>query len=59
MHGLMTATHVGIVHQVVVQEREVVIGFQSDGLCHNPFRIILEQIVGQQHQHGSHTLAAQ
>ena len=57
MHRLMTAPHVGIVHQVVVQQGEVVIGLQSEGLRHNAQGVVLEEVVGQQHQYGAHTLA--
>ena len=49
MHGLMTTTHIGIVHQIIMQQRKVVIGFQADGLSDDPLRVVLVEIVGQEH----------
>ena len=59
MHRLVTTTHIGIVHQVVVQQGEVMIGLQSDGLRDDTLWIILKEIIAHQHQHRAHTLASQ
>ena len=56
--NLVATPHVGIVHQVVVQQGKVVIRFQSDSLSHNALRIVLVKVIGQQCQHRAYALAA-
>ena len=58
MHGGFATSHVGIVHQVIVQQCIVMIGLQCTGGHQYVFRIVLIHIVCQQHQHGTDTLAA-
>ena len=49
VYGLMTTTEVSIIHQVVVQESIVVISLKSYRIHQNLLRIILEEIVSQEH----------
>ena len=57
MHRLVSAPQVGVVHQVIMEKCIVVISLQSHSLHENALRIILIQIVSQQHQHGPHAFA--
>ena len=58
VYGLVTAAQVGIVHEVVVQKRVVVVGLQATSRHDYRLGVVLEQIVGKEHQHGAYALAA-
>ena len=58
MDGSMTTPHIGIIHQVVVQQGKVVIGLETNGRHHDALRIVAIEIVGEQHQHRAHALAS-
>ena len=49
VYSLMTTTEVSIIHQVVVQESIVVISLKSYRIHQNLLRIILKEIVSQEH----------
>jgi hypothetical protein len=55
----MATPQVGIVHQIVVQQRIVVVGLQTGGLHEDSLRVVLEEVVGQQHERGTNALATQ
>ena len=58
VYGLVSATQVGIVHEVVMQKRVVVVGLQATSRHDYRLGVVLEQIVGKEHQHGAYALAA-
>ena len=57
MHGLVTTAKVGVVHQVVVQQRVVMVSLQCGGLHENALRVILVELIGKQHEHWPNALA--
>ena len=59
MDSGMTSTHIGLIHQVVVKQREVVIGLHTDGLRHDTEGIIAEEVIGQEHEDRTDALATQ
>ena len=59
MNSLIAPTHIGMIHQVVVEQREVVIGLYTDGLRHDTFGILAIEVIGQEHEDGTDTLTAQ
>ena len=52
----MSPPHVSMIHEVIMEQREVMIGFQTDRWHHNALRIILVQIIGEQHENRTHAL---
>ena len=58
VHGGKAAAHVGTVHQVVVQQRVVVVGFQAYGGGHHAVHVVAIEAVGQQHQCGAQAFAS-
>ena len=58
VYGFVSATQVGVVHEVVVQKRVVVVCLQATSRHDYRLGVVLEQIVGKEHQHGAYALAA-
>ena len=59
MNRGLTASHIGIVHQVVMEQRIVMIGLQTQGRHQDLLGMFLEQVIAQQHQYRTDTLTAQ
>ena len=57
MYRLMAATQVGIVHQVVVQQGVVVVGFNTTGWHENVLGVFAPEVIAKQHQHRADALA--
>ena len=57
VYSQLATTHIGIVHQVVVQQSIVMIRLQRDGIHQNLLRILLIKIVRHQHQGRANALA--
>ena len=57
MDGRITPTHIRIIHQVIVEQRVVMIGFQRNGRRQDTLRILLVEIVSEQHQRGPYAFA--
>ena len=58
MYRLVSASHVGIVHQVVVQQRVVVVGLQSDGRHQDALWVLFPQVIPHERQDGADALSA-
>ena len=54
----MSAAQVGVVHEVVVEQRVVVVGLEGACRTEDALRIILEEVIGKKHENGAHALAA-
>jgi len=59
MNGGLTATHIGIVHQVVVQQGEVMIGLQSNGRHEDILGLRFPQVIGHEHEYRTDAFATQ
>ena len=57
VHGLMSAAQVGVVHEVVVEQRVVVVGLEGACRTEDALRIILEEVIGKKHEDRAHALA--
>ena len=49
MDRQMTTTHIGIIHQIIMQQSIIMIGLQSAGIHEDVFRIFLIEIISQKH----------
>ena len=52
------ASHIGVIHEVVVQQRVVVVGLQTDGCGHGAVEVFAVDAVGQQEKGGAQALSA-
>ena len=59
VYRLLSAAQRGVVHEVVMQERVVVIGLKGARRRENRFRVVPEEIVGQEHQRRTYALSSQ
>lgn len=58
MDRQLAASHIGMIHEVIMEKRMVMVGFQTDG-CRNSFvRILAVEAMGKQQKSGSQTFAA-
>lgn len=53
----MSAAQVGVVHEVVVEQRVVVVGLEGACRTEDALRIILEEVIGKKHEDRAHALA--
>ena len=58
VNGGFAASHVGVVHQVIVEERVVVIGFNREGCGHGDFRVVAIDGASQKHEGGAEAFSA-
>ena len=59
VYRLVTSAQVGVVHEIVVQQRVVMVGFQCTCRREDTLRVILEHVVAEQHEHGTYAFASQ
>ena len=59
MHGRFATTHIGIVHQVIVQEREVVVYLQSKSRIENSIHIVTIHVISHKHHRRAYALASE
>ena len=59
VHSGFAASHVGVVHHVIVQEREVVEHFQAHGCVNRHGRVAAHGVTGHECEHGTYTFAPQ
>ena len=57
MNRRIAAAHIGIIHEVIVEQRVVMIGFQGNGRRKDTLGIFLVEIIAEQHQRGAYALA--
>ena len=57
VNGLVTTAQIGIVHQVIMEQGIVVISLQGDGIHQDFLRVVLEDVVTQEHQGWTDALA--
>ena len=57
--GGMSAPEVGIVHEIVVEQRVVMIGLQRTCRGQDAFRVVLVHVVDEEHEHGTYALASE
>ena len=55
----MTATHVGIIHKVVVEQCVVMICLETNGRHKDVLGLLTPQIIAEQHKYRAYALAAQ
>ena len=58
VYGLVSAAQVGVVHEVVVQQGVVMVSLKRTGGHENAFGVVLEEVVGKEHEYGAYAFAA-
>ena len=59
VNGGVAAPEVGIIHEVVVEQRVVMIGLQRTCRGQDAFRVVLIHVVDEEHKHGTYALASE
>ena len=59
MYSGVSASHVGIVHEVVMEEGVVMVCLQSAGCREYGVRIVLVEVITHEHEYWAYALASQ
>ena len=57
MHRSPSAAHIRVIHQVIVQQRMVMVSFDTDGSRHSRFEVIFVQAVSHEQQRRAQAFA--